>query len=152
MQGSLELSIKVYDRSLSLPEKILKRLCWPNILLRRDCFRAEENVCRYLNIISWEISGLERDTIKVPQINGVSFKYPSSPILSEPEDTMKKLTCTLDEHSSECADTPLYCECLQLIQVPSRKTVEIVLIDEGNYPVWRLRRFFYIGLFWNRLT
>ncbi|XP_070159021.1 uncharacterized protein [Polyergus mexicanus] len=74
---------------------------------------------------------LEKGTTKISQINGVSFKYPSSPILSQPENTLKDSICTLDKRSSNCADTPLFCECLQIIQVSPRKTIEIVLIDEG---------------------
>ncbi|XP_025159514.1 uncharacterized protein LOC105192607 [Harpegnathos saltator] len=74
---------------------------------------------------------LERGTTQVPQINGISFKYPSSPILSQSEESIKNSICGIDERSRECADTPLFCECLQLIQVPSRKTVEVVLINEG---------------------
>jgi len=63
----------------------------------------------------------------------MSFKYPSTPILSQPEN-LEKSMCTLDKRSNECTDdTPLFCECLQLLQVSSQKVIEIVLIDEGNH-------------------
>ncbi|XP_024876428.1 uncharacterized protein LOC112457522 [Temnothorax curvispinosus] len=74
---------------------------------------------------------LKKGAIRIPQINGVSFKYPPSPILSQPENTLEKSVCSLDKLSSECADTPLFCECLQLLQVPPRKTIEIILINKG---------------------
>ncbi|KAL6441025.1 hypothetical protein ACFW04_003413 [Cataglyphis niger] len=74
---------------------------------------------------------LEKGVTKILQINNMSFKYPSSPILSQPENTLKDSICTLDKRSSNCADTPLFCECLQILQVLPQKTIEIVLIDEG---------------------
>ncbi|XP_039313353.1 laccase-12 isoform X2 [Solenopsis invicta] len=74
---------------------------------------------------------LKPGTIRIPQINGMSFKYPPSPILSQPENTLEKMICSLDKRSSECADTPLFCECLQLLQVPPRKIIEIILINKG---------------------
>lgn len=83
--------------------------------------------------VSRKISGLEKGAIKIPQINGMSFKYPPSPILSQPDNILERSVCSLDKRSSECADTPLFCECLQLLQVPSRRTIEIILINEGNY-------------------
>ncbi|CAL1689104.1 unnamed protein product [Lasius platythorax] len=74
---------------------------------------------------------LEKGARKISQINGMSFKYPPSPILLQPENTLEDSICTLDKRSSNCADTPLFCECLQMVQVSSWKTIEIVLIDEG---------------------
>lgn len=62
----------------------------------------------------------------------MSFKYPSSPILAQPEDAFRELICSLDKRSSQCADTPLFCECLQIVQVPLQKIIEVVLINEGN--------------------
>ncbi|XP_043254641.1 laccase-4-like [Colletes gigas] len=69
--------------------------------------------------------------IRVAQINGMSFKYPSSPLLSQPENISEESICSLETRSQECADTPLFCECIQIIEVPPRKSIEIVLIDEG---------------------
>ncbi|XP_011061673.1 PREDICTED: laccase-14 isoform X2 [Acromyrmex echinatior] len=74
---------------------------------------------------------LQKGAIRIPQINDMSFKYPPSPILSQPENTLEKSICSLDKRSKECADTLLFCECLQLLQVPSRKTIEIILINKG---------------------
>ncbi|KYN42603.1 Laccase-1 [Trachymyrmex septentrionalis] len=74
---------------------------------------------------------LQKGAIRIPQINGMSFKYPPSPILSQPENTLEKSVCSLDKRSKECADTLLFCECLQLLQVPPRKTIEIILINKG---------------------
>lgn len=73
---------------------------------------------------------LKKGVARIPQINGMSFKYPSSLILSQSENIMEKSIC-FDKQSDECADTPLFCECLQLLHVSSQKTIEIILIDEG---------------------
>lgn len=65
------------------------------------------------------------------QINKMSFKYPSSPILSQPELVSEDLVCSIEERSIACRNNPEFCECLQVLQVPAKKTIEIVLIDEG---------------------
>lgn len=88
----------------------------------------------FCNIYRGNFLGLKKGAIRIPQINGMSFKYPPSPILSQPENILEKSVCTFDKRSSECADTPLFCECLQLLQVPPRKTIEVILINEGNCP------------------
>lgn len=62
----------------------------------------------------------------------MSFKYPSSPILSQPEAIAEDQVCTIDDRSSACRNNPEFCECLQILQVPVKKTVEIIMIDEGN--------------------
>jgi hypothetical protein len=70
---------------------------------------------------------------KVAQINGMSFKYPPSPILSQPENTPDEILCSIEERSEFCmTNTPRFCECLQIIEVPVNNTIELVIIDEGN--------------------
>ncbi|XP_054008895.1 uncharacterized protein LOC128892477 [Hylaeus anthracinus] len=68
---------------------------------------------------------------RVAQINGMSFKYPSSPLLSQPENIQEESICSLERRSDECVDSPLFCECIQVIEVPPMSTIDIVLIDEG---------------------
>lgn len=72
-----------------------------------------------------------RGETRFAQINRMSFKYPTSPLLSQPENTPDESICSYDKRSKECADTPLFCECIQMIKVPARKYIDIVLIDEG---------------------
>ncbi|XP_061929075.1 uncharacterized protein LOC108001913 isoform X2 [Apis cerana] len=69
---------------------------------------------------------------KVAQINHMSFKYPTSPLLSQPENTAEESVCSLEKRSKECADTPLFCECVRMIEVSPNKNVDIVLIDQGK--------------------
>ena len=107
-------------------------------LMKYICFLQHKAIIIFLSLLydksnQGKISGLQKGAIRIPQINGMSFKYPPSPILSQPENTLEKSICSLDKRSKECADTLLFCECLQLLQVPSRKTIEIILINKGNY-------------------
>ncbi|XP_076233348.1 uncharacterized protein LOC143178508 [Calliopsis andreniformis] len=69
--------------------------------------------------------------VRVAQINGMSFKYPSSPLLSQPENTPEEAICSLEKRAEQCSNTPLFCECIQIIQVQPRQNIEIILIDEG---------------------
>ncbi|XP_015428531.1 PREDICTED: laccase-4-like [Dufourea novaeangliae] len=72
-----------------------------------------------------------QDGVRIAQINGMSFKYPSSPLLSQPENTPDELICSLEKRSQQCVDTPLFCECVQMIEVSPKRNVEIILIDQG---------------------
>ncbi|XP_076302091.1 uncharacterized protein LOC143220306, partial [Lasioglossum baleicum] len=72
-----------------------------------------------------------KEGVKVAQINHMSFKYPASPLLSQPENTPTESICSLERRSRACTDTPLFCECIQVIEVSQGKHVDIVLIDEG---------------------
>lgn len=73
----------------------------------------------------------DEEEAKVAQINHMSFKYPTSPLLSQPENTAEESVCSLEKRSKECADTPLFCECIRMIEVSPNKNVDIVLIDQG---------------------
>ncbi|XP_015111443.1 laccase-12 [Diachasma alloeum] len=68
----------------------------------------------------------------IPQISGVTFKYPPSPILSQPEAVSEDILCDLEYKSRECSDRPLFCECLQILDVPTMENIDIVLINEGK--------------------
>lgn len=74
---------------------------------------------------------VSKEGAKVAQINRISFKYPMSPLLSQPENVPEESICSFETRSDECADTPLFCECIHVIEVPPRKNVDIILIDEG---------------------
>lgn len=88
----------------------------------------------YFSIIFYDkyISGANEEEAKVAQINHMSFKYPTSPLLSQPENTAEESVCSLEKRSKECADTPLFCECIRMIEVSPNKNVDIVLIDQGK--------------------
>ncbi|XP_070521571.1 uncharacterized protein [Cardiocondyla obscurior] len=99
--------------------------------LRQEAYIFYEDAALNSHAIRTPDAGLKNGALRIPQINGMSFKYPPSPILSQPENTLEKSVCSLDKRSSECTDTPLFCECLQLLQISPQKTIEIILINEG---------------------
>ena len=74
---------------------------------------------------------MNKNGIQIMQINGITFKYPTSPLLSQPENIQEESICSLEKPSKQCAYTPLFCECTQIIEVPARKYIDIILIDEG---------------------
>lgn len=78
------------------------------------------------------ISGSRKKILKIPQINGKTFLYPPSPTLTQMEDIPDSMICSLDTTSSDC-DYYLkgFCECLQILNVPYNKSVDIILIDQG---------------------
>ncbi|XP_063983914.1 uncharacterized protein LOC135165982 isoform X3 [Diachasmimorpha longicaudata] len=68
----------------------------------------------------------------IPQISEMTFKYPPSPILSQPEAVSEDILCDLEYKSRECSDRPLFCECLQILDVPPMENIDIVLINKGK--------------------
>ncbi|XP_076653958.1 uncharacterized protein LOC143359708 [Halictus rubicundus] len=73
----------------------------------------------------------KQDGAKIAQINGMTFKYPTSPLLSQPENTPEESICSLERRSKQCVDTPLFCECIQIVRVAPKKTIEIIFVDQG---------------------
>lgn len=65
----------------------------------------------------------------------MTFKYPPSPILSQPDAVPDEMICSIDERSKSCNTNPYFCECLQILPVASRTNAEIILIDEGQFIV-----------------
>lgn len=68
---------------------------------------------------------------QLPQINGMTFQYPSSPILSQPENTLEDLICSLERRSKMCENTPVFCECVQILELSPKKIVDLIFINEG---------------------
>ncbi|KAK0160860.1 hypothetical protein PV328_008225 [Microctonus aethiopoides] len=71
--------------------------------------------------------------VTIAQINGMTFKYPPSPILSQPDAVPDEMICSLENRANNCNNNnPLFCECLQILSITPRTNVEIILIDEGH--------------------
>ncbi|XP_033638235.1 laccase-5-like [Asterias rubens] len=70
-----------------------------------------------------------------PQINRVSFKYPSSPLLTQYQDLSDFEMCSTESvlayHQERCKNE--HCVCTQVLHVELGKVVEIVLVDQGNF-------------------
>jgi hypothetical protein len=63
--------------------------------------------------------------VQLPQVERMTFKYPSSPLLSQPDFIPTEMQC-----SEQCKHRK-FCECLNIVRVPPNVTLDIVLIDEG---------------------
>lgn len=63
-------------------------------------------------------------------MNNITFTYPPSPLLTQIEDVPKSVMCT--EQLLENCKNQSICECIHLIEIPLKSTVELVLHDQGN--------------------
>ncbi|XP_068204136.1 uncharacterized protein [Palaemon carinicauda] len=70
----------------------------------------------------------EKWQVNTPQTNDISFAFPSSPPLSQPE-ALKNTICRYGE-APPCEDD--FCSCTYVLEVGLGETVEFILIDEGN--------------------
>lgn len=66
-----------------------------------------------------------------PQINGISFAYPNSPPMSQPEEPQPSV-CVHGEDMTPFCDGD-FCFCTYVFNVDLGDTVELVLIDEGTF-------------------
>lgn len=67
-----------------------------------------------------------------PQLNRISMKMPSSPLLSARGSLDDSRFCnesSLAQRNIDC--TVEFCECSHVLQVPLNAVVEMVLVDEG---------------------
>lgn len=78
------------------------------------------------------VKAINPDGVEIPQINRMTFKYPPSPILSQPEAIPEEMICSLEHRSQVCENNPHFCECLQILPVEQKKNIEIILINEGE--------------------
>lgn len=75
---------------------------------------------------------LEDQQIPTPQINNLSFVQPATPlILSGGKSEEPLCNADLPLPGRTCHDD--YCECLHMYSIPLGSTVDMVLIDEGQY-------------------
>ncbi|XP_066994423.2 uncharacterized protein [Anabrus simplex] len=65
-----------------------------------------------------------------PQLNHISMKLPSFPMLSERDRLTSNMFCN-ESTISETNCTEKYCECTHVIQVPLGHVVELILVDKG---------------------
>ena len=66
--------------------------------------------------------------MKLPQVNGVTFAYPPSPLLSQWEEVPSSILC-----EKSCPFSGDFCECLNILHIPLNITLDIVIIDKGEY-------------------
>lgn len=64
-------------------------------------------------------------------IDGISFKFPPSPPLSQPMDISDDQYCNRRTMSENCENN--LCSCTHKLDIPLNAIVEIVLVDECEY-------------------
>lgn len=68
---------------------------------------------------------------RLPMIERIAFTYPPSPLLSQYDDVPQSLLCNATSVRRNCSVD--FCSCVHRIRLPFGATVELVLIDTGNY-------------------
>lgn len=84
------------------------------------------SICNVMRILAVE-TALRTYT---PQINHISMKMPSFPLLSQPE-SIKNGTFCNESTVRHCSTN--FCHCVYKIDLPLHVVVELTLIDEGEY-------------------
>lgn len=65
-------------------------------------------------------------------VDGISFKFPPSPPLSQPEDIPSNQYCNRSTLFEHCPGNGV-CTCTHKLNIPLNSVVEILLIDECEY-------------------
>lgn len=70
------------------------------------------------------------DRVYTPQLNHISMKLPSSPLLvaRPPADNF----CNTTSIDKKCRDLTGYCECSHVLSVKLNSVVEVIIVDEGK--------------------
>lgn len=68
------------------------------------------------------------ERVYTPQINNMTFKFQSFPLLSQKEMIQPWMSC--DNIKKDCSKE--FCECTNIIRVPLGSIVELFLIDRGK--------------------
>lgn len=71
---------------------------------------------------------LRTEQVRTPQINHLSFKFPSFPLLSQRDQIDESMFCA-NQTTDSCNNG--YCECTNVVKVPLHAVVELIIIDEG---------------------
>lgn len=69
----------------------------------------------------------ESKRVYTPQINKMTFKFQSFPLLSQKEMVRPEMSC--DHMQLNCSQD--FCECTNIIKIPLGSVVELFLIDKG---------------------
>ncbi|KAG8291107.1 hypothetical protein J6590_068953 [Homalodisca vitripennis] len=88
-----------------------------------------QNVCYFLD--SPHITNCLVDPMVVPRFNNLTFMFPSSPLLSQPDNVEPEMVCSAESRLTHCDNTQV-CECVHVINIPLHTPVELVLIDQGS--------------------
>ena len=67
-------------------------------------------------------------------VDEISFTFPPSPPISQYDDIPPEQFCNGDNRPADCGEN---CECTHKIDIPLNAIVEVVVVDEGNYQLYK---------------
>lgn len=67
---------------------------------------------------------------KLFKMNNVTFTYPPSPLLTQLDDVPGDILCS--ENLLENCKNKSICECVHIVEIPLKSTVELILHDQGE--------------------
>lgn len=73
------------------------------------------------------IIAMDHKLVSAVQINGKSFLYPNSPLLTQPKDVIKRTICNV---GSELKVKDM--ECVHVLDAEHKSTLELIIVDEGK--------------------
>lgn len=82
-----------------------------------------------LSLISFFVVASDGDHL-ISLIDGISYKSPSAPMISQINDIPPEQFCHGDNLPPNCTSD---CTCTHKIDIPLNAIVEVVLVDEGLY-------------------
>ena len=69
------------------------------------------------------------DQIETPQINNITLKLPSTPLLFNEKPLKKGFCSTVAVRRQHCVED--FCECIHLQELPLNFIVDVIIINEG---------------------
>lgn len=78
------------------------------------------------------IAGMGNSRIKMYRFNNITFTFPPSPLLTQPDDIPMNIMCNENNIPTKCSGKSV-CECVHIIHIPMGSTVEIILFDQGKW-------------------
>ncbi|CAB0002371.1 unnamed protein product [Nesidiocoris tenuis] len=70
----------------------------------------------------------------IPRLNNITFAFPSSPLLSQPNDiNVDDQLCTDAHLPDRCSALSPACECTQIVNIPLKSSVEIIMINKDKF-------------------
>ncbi|XP_023707484.1 laccase-4 isoform X2 [Cryptotermes secundus] len=151
-ESSLELGsgsstlLNTVTGKCTTPEEKGGIVCLPDIKslhkMRHELMEKKVDITLYLafgfkqfsgeNPASYPRQGVSRVAhVFVPQLNNFTFIFPSSPLLTQAEDVDHDLMCRKETLPLRCQSQPI-CDCVHVIDLPLRGTVELILVDQGG--------------------
>ena len=76
-------------------------------------------------------AAIGKNRLRSPQMNNITNRLPSSPLLTQEQDVDKDMFCndTHLEPDKHCSGG--FCECLHVVEVGLNDVVEMFIVDEG---------------------